>query len=71
MVGSQGTFKDHPLHGDNAAATAIVALHVTMMDSTQVTDPISTTWLNHIKIINKDKFRGHRVEIISIGHIKI
>ena len=48
MVGSQGTFKDHPLHGDNAAATAIVALHVTMMDSTQVTDPISTTWLNHI-----------------------
>lgn len=57
MVGSQGTFKDHPLHGDNAAATAIVALHVTMMDSTQVTDPISTTWLNHIiKLSTKTNF---------------
>jgi hypothetical protein len=57
LWGRKEPSKDHPLHIDNAAATAIVALHITMMDDTQVTDQISTSWLNYmIKSSTKTSF---------------
>lgn len=45
---NEPSLEGHPLHTCNEAATAIVAVNVSIMEETQVTDQVSTTWLNYI-----------------------